>query len=344
MARKYNWALTPSGVADIGAIDDFYYLYVAIQEIYINQKEQFIETYDNRRCLWPDTWNQLCIKQVRKACEPIMNRYLPIFATGYDRIFANAYGFAQFSFLNWKTYSKADQMGRIEVRFISFAEFLVELQFSVTRIIHSWKTKTQPKYAFDRLQNEINDHIASYIREHGQIRVLLETERKAATEAVLYIYEQLSGTSCSRNKHPVIATTFISDFALTAGKLALPVHFCEKCNKYFIGRITLDQFEKNYGKLLVEKRKMSDEEDTFTGFKEESRLFQLGYNVSDGRPDAERQQLLLALLQKKKISYLEMVQCIELNIRTHSHTPQAIAKWKRDLKFIGEYVIGSESE
>ena len=59
---------------------------------------------------------------------------------------------------------------------------------------------------------------------------------------------------------------------------------------------------------------MSDEEDTFTGFKEESRLFQLGYNVSDGRPDAERQQLLLALLQKKKISYLEMVQCIELNL------------------------------
>ncbi len=47
MAAKRNWALTPSGVADIGVIDDFYDLYVEIQEIYENQKEQFYETHDN---------------------------------------------------------------------------------------------------------------------------------------------------------------------------------------------------------------------------------------------------------------------------------------------------------
>ena len=33
VAQKFNWALTPSNVANIGAIDDFYDLYVSIQEL-----------------------------------------------------------------------------------------------------------------------------------------------------------------------------------------------------------------------------------------------------------------------------------------------------------------------
>lgn len=102
-------------------------------------------------------------------------------------------------------------------------------------------------------------------------------------------------------------------------------------------------FEKNYGKLLIEKRKLTDAGDTFSAFNPESRLFQLGYNVSDNRTDTERQQLLVALLENKKITYLDIVKCIEQNIRIHTNKPLAMAKWKRDLKYIGEHVLATKA-
>lgn len=128
-----------------------------------------------------------------------------------------------------------------------------------------------------------------------------------------------------------------------AERIALPVHYCNQCGKFFIGEITLKLFEKNYGKFLVNKRKLTDAVDAFSAFNEESVLFQLGYNVSDNRTDAERQQFLAALLENQKITYLDMVRCIEQNIRIHTNRPLAIAKWERDLKYIGEYVLAEKA-
>lgn len=339
MASKFKWALTPNNVAAIGAIDDFYDLYVYIQEVYEEQSEQFFAAYGNKRYLRPDMLDELCRKQVRKLCEPVMNKYLHIFADEYDKIFANAYGFATFSFYNWKGVSRANQPGIIRYSEISFADFLIEFQYAISRIIHSWKTKTQPKYAFDRLSIEINDHVLSYIQCNTVIEALPIEDATPTTDAILYIYETLTSTYCSINKHPITEARYVANSVVGTDKIVLPVHYCSKCKKYFIGEITLKLFEKNYGKLLIEKRKLTDAGDTFSAFNPESRLFQLGYNVSDNRADTERQQLLIALLENKKITYLDMVKCIENNIRFHPNNPLAIAKWKRDLKYIGEHVL-----
>lgn len=343
MAQKFNWALTPSNVANIGAIDDFYDLYVSIQELYESQRSAFMQEYEGRRLLWPDVWDDLCKMKVRQMCEPIMNKYLCVFADEYTKIFANKYGFDQFSFLRTKVIDKPNQPGAIQVRIISFADFLIEIQYAITRIIHRWKTNSQPKHEFKRVCHEINDHVLSYIHEHTVVNILDEEDSTAITNAILYIYENLSGISCYLKAHPIVAEKFVADFASGSGKLALPVHYCTKCSKYFIGKTTLALFEKNYGKLLIKRRALSIENDDFSGFNEESRLFQLGYNVSDGRSDAERQNLLVILLEKKYITYLDMTRCIELNIKLHHNKPVAVEKWKRDLKYIGDYIVRTKS-
>lgn len=121
MIAKTIWALTPVNLAAIGAIDDFYDLYVSIQKIYNVQREQFIGTNGNSKTLFGNEWNRLCKKEVRRACEPAMNRHIHIFVDGYTKIFANAYGFQVFDFLNIK-----HQKGRIptlDMYSVSFSDF-----------------------------------------------------------------------------------------------------------------------------------------------------------------------------------------------------------------------------
>lgn len=341
MIAKTTWALTPVNLAAIGAIDDFYDLYVSIQEIYKTQWEQFVETNGNSKTLFWDQWNKFCKKEVRRACEPVMNRHLHIFADGYTKIFANAYGFQVFDFLNINR--QKDRSLAFDMYFVSFADFLVQLQVAVTRIIHNWKLQDQPKYAFERLQEEINNHILAYVQNNTVVKILSGNETTQVTQEVLYIYENLSSTTCYINKHPVTEDCFVSNFAVGSGKIVLPVHYCQKCKKHFIGRTTLELFEKNYGKLLIQRKQLDETENLFASFNMESYLHQLGYNVSDGRTDRERQTYLAMLLKNNRITYLDIVRCIEQNIRIHSNKPVAVEKWKRDLRFIGDYIVQNKN-
>lgn len=341
MTRKICWALTPGNVAAIGAIDDFYDLYTLIQQIYERERLQFIETHGTGKCLWPMEWDKLCMNNVRKVCESIMNKYLPVFADGYTKIFANVYGFSNFTFLRTKQDIK--QRLRLIVNIISISEFLVEIQYAVTRIIHNWRLQTQKYYVFERLFHEINDYIFSYVQENSLVNIILESDPTPINKSVLYIYENLSSTSCRLKSHPIIASRFVSSFS-ESEKISIPVHYCSICNKHFIGKTTLALFEKNYGKLLVQKRQLDSEDDDFSSFNKESQLYQLGYNLSDGCTDGERQRFLITLLEKGCISYLDMVRCIELNIKIHQSKPNAVIKWKRDLKYIGDYILKTKSE
>lgn len=343
MAQKFKWALTPVNVAKIGAIDDFYDLYVAIQELYESQRSLFMEEYGNYRQLWPEKWDELCRVKVRRMCEPIMNKYICLFSDEYDKMFANSYGFQVFSFLHLKSVVSKNQPITIKSQIISFADFLIEFQLAISRIIYRRKTKTQPKYKYERVEQEINDHVFLYVQEHTILDILPKNEPNLITNAILYVYESLSGTSCYLKTHHIVAEKFVADFASGSGKIALPVHYCTKCNKYFIGKTTLSLFEKNYGKLLIKRRALSVENDDFSGFNVESRLYQLGYNVSDGCSDAERQLLLTTLLDKNYITYLDMTRCIEFNIKIHHDKPVAVEKWKKDLRYIGDYVIRKKS-
>ena len=330
MRDKNRCSLNSANLAIIGALDDFYDVYIQIQNIYNNQRDMFTTNHGEKRTLWPDTWDNMCKKDVRAVCEPLMNRYLPVFVDGHSRIFANAHGFAAFSFLRIKSNDRTTHPIHVKIQMISFEEFLAEFQFAVTRIIHRRIIRDLPKYDFERLFEEVNNHIVSYAQEKNLVQIC-PAENLEQTNEVLYIYENLQSIACSKYGHNIEVSTFVADFAMGSGKIVLPVHFCVQCKKYFIGRITLSLFENTYGKLLIRKRQYSENADKYADLNEESLLHQLGYNVSDGRTDMERQRLLVTLLNKQKITYLDIVKTIESNIRLSGHKPQAVTKWKRDL-------------
>lgn len=342
MAKKIDLALNPGNLAKIGAIDDFYDLYISIQEIYEENQQVYLR---NHPYLLPLDWEKLARKDVRKVCEPLMNEYLVLFTNDYSKIFANAHGFDSFIFLNWKLNDKAceKRYGHVKVWFKSFDSFLIELQYAVTRIIHKWKSNVKPQTLFEDVLDEVNHHIVTYVAENAKVIVRQSKSTSMPSSDVLYIYENLSSTFCYINKHDIVPGSYTANMTTGSGQIQFPVHFCTQCKKFFIGEKTLRAFESQYGKLLIPKKKMSTTEGFYNSLNMESRLHQFGYNVSDGRFDAERQALLKALLDGGYITYFEMVRCIEWNINNLKHNTFALEKWKRDLKYIGQYILDEHS-
>ena len=59
-----------------------------------------------------------------------------------------------------------------------------------------------------------------------------------------------------------------------------------------------------------------------------------------------RRSLLVYLLDHKRITHFEICSTIEQNIRLFQFSYRhqlAVTKWKSDLKYIGDYIINSQS-
>lgn len=340
MTKKYQWKLTPLAVASIGAIDEFFDLYIELQKIYDAVKNIRLETQGNLNNFFPEYWDREARKQVRQAVEPILRKYLPLFLDGEHKIHATAYGFASFSLIRI-TYEDDKYIGTL--KYISFSAFLVALQYAVTRIVYRWKAQNVPEIPFKSVCDEINNHIAEYVKEHTLIRIY--SNHSPTTDisekcSMLYIYKNLATVSCWVKKHSIIATTCKVGFISGEGSIRLPVHYCNNCKKYFIGEITLSLFEKKFGNFLLKRARIDSR--NALNLDKESILFQFGYNVSDGRSEVERQKLLALLLESGCLSYIEIVKCLEFNIKMHVQHPEAVIKWKRDLKYISDYIMQTE--
>ena len=341
MAEKFQWALNPSNVASIDAMDDFYGLYLQLDSIYEETQQQFLDHNGNLRFVDSRTWDKAARKKVRAACEPIMNKYLPVFTSEHTRIFATAYGFEEFFFLNMRCLDKPNDgppFGKFRITVKSYEAFLIEFQYAVTRVIHQRELHTISTLMLQTVQEKVNNHILSYVVEHTQVKLDYEKSSSKATSDILYIYDNLSSIGCYINNHTVVPSTYTAELVMGAGKVTFPVHYCTHCQKYFIGEKTLQLFEKNYGKMRIVRKAMGESDDFYGELNAESKLHQLGYNVSDGKSDEERQALLMYLLEKNYISYFEMARIIEWNINHAQNKPYALPKWKSDLKFIGEYI------
>ena len=344
MSQVKKLALTPSNLAVFGALDDFYDVYCAIESVYDKHRNLFVERNSPERPLWPTTLDNMARKEVRCLCEPVINKYLYLFTLQQESISATAEGFRVFSFLDVSHTGPLKQ----NIKYITLQEFLEYIQLAVTRILHNWIIKEKPKYAFERLSAEINSRIESLAKAKASACKVDTLSFAPATTAPLYLFDMLSSTLCYRNDHPVVPARFVADLVNGTGKIILPVHYCNYCEKYFIGIRTLAQFETDYGKLIVDRRKISDIDGGFSSFRTESLLHQLGYNVIDGSmSEEERRRLLVDLLDRECITYLKMCSTLEHNIRLFQFSYRhqlAVAKWKSDLKYIGDYVINSNSK
>lgn len=97
----------------------------------------------------------------------------------------------------------------------------------------------------------------------------------------------------------------------------------------------------------MRKRRAEESDSNFIGFQQESKLHQYGYNVIDGKLSSdERLDLLISLIESKRMSYIEICSTIENNIQIFSSSYRhqlAVRKWKDDLKAIGDYIIKNKT-
>jgi len=341
-------AFNASNLALLGALDDFYDAYCQIRDLYDAKITECLQELPEGKLLWPDTVDRLLQTSVRKICEPIINKHLDLF-TGYpNHIFCTAYGFKTFSF--YKLDTPPEDRVRLVLKFkhISFSEFLKEIEFATTRILYNWVKKNVTKYhSLEKMCADIDERIdAKAAKKLRDYRISAITE--APTDAILYLFDNLSSTACYQKNHPIVPAHFVADMVDGSGQVILPVHYCNYCNKYFIGTKTLALFEKCFGKFVVQKKFLAEDSSGFSSFRQESLLHQLGYNVIDGNMgDLDRQNLLAYLLDHGKISYVEICVTIEQNIRLFQNSYRhqlAIAKWKSDLRFIGGYILAKDSQ
>ena len=337
-------SLTKKNLAIIGALDEFYDLYCEIKNIYETHRKQYLREDTKKFPLLSRTWDDLCIKDVRKRFEPLLNKYLYLFTSGYDRIYANAYAFQEFSFIDKeKSVAKFNGEGPFILSYKSFSDFLVEVMIIITVLDHRYNYINDNKSTIQQSWTRINENIERIVEVNIAKCEGVDIDCEEDTKEILYIFDKLSSTSCYKNEHPVVAARYVAVVAKTGKKISLPVHFCDYCKKYFIGAKTLSVFEKYFGKLVIEKRDISEMEFKFGCFSAESKLHSLGYNVVRGNmTDEERKQLLVYLLENKMIKYVELCATIEQNISIFKNSYRhklAVEKWRTDLKSIGEYIL-----
>ncbi len=319
-----NWsALTPLNLAILGALDDFLGAYDQCLEVLkdsIYQKEE-------------------CIKQCRKICEPLLQKYTTLFTDLADRkIHANAYGFANFSM----SYFERDRNHILTViKRVSFSSFLEQLHVAVIRCMSRWKNQLQPSYVFGWAEETTNRRILDLVEKRKQHMKIRKSEVILPTKSPLYLIGNLYGTKCYRDKHPVEMRIFGADLYETGEILQIPVHYCTCCKKYFVGKTSFALLQDNFGWLLIEKRTLTDDT-SFDSFQQESELHRLGYNVIDGQmSERERRNHLIQIIESGKMNYHDVCASIEQDIKLFQYSPRhqlAEKKWEDDLRFLFDWI------
>lgn len=338
-----KYALTRHNLALLGALDDFYQLYVDVYDFIIQQmvehtkkifEDNHKEYHGEIQFYFPDSLKP----QLRKLFEPTLNKYLHLFTNEYTRIFATAYDFHLFTYIQVR--------GR-QYMLVPFDDFCKSIENVYVNSFYKRKCNQNSNVSQETVFKQVNTRI-QILSAVAQKKIFVQSNSASpeADSTVLYVIRALSCTLCYQQQHYIEAKAYVASLANSDRFITLPVHFCTVCHRYFIGDKTLHEYEKTYGEILVMKQRYKDETlssvDFFNDFNQESLLHQYGYNVRiDGLPESTRRNLLISLIEKKLLSYHEICRTIEQNISLFQGNPQysqAVTKWKSDLKFIGDYV------
>ena len=328
-------ALTKENLAYLGALDDFYELYERYWDLY----EAASEEYKTEKGCDPAPWTiEGRIKpQFRKLVEPVFQQYSYLFIDPPRKVHASAAGFKTFSMFHH------DPKIILSFKRDTFSQFLDSIQEAIVRaLLNRYITGIKNCKPPD-IDSEVNEHLWNKKEDAMAVASFTADEPLFITDDPVYVFERLSSIICYRDGHEIEHRPVIVEKIDGSGYVFLPTHYCKQCKRHFIGRITLNLFDKMHGKIFVKRVKAIENGEAFDSFRMESNLHQWGYNVIDGEmTENERRDLLIFLLTHKKISYFEICRTIEQNIQLFSNSAKhslAVLKWQRDLKHIGEYVI-----
>lgn len=335
MITNVCFTLDPTSAAILGINDELWALYLNIKEIN-NVILGELQSGNLKRTIWPQELKRLSYGKVKKAIDNFLPRISFAFTEEFASLHPNEFAMSYFDFFNVKEI----QPLTLQVRYISYSEFLLEMQRFITRVILQRTRYTLPKASYEYAEYKMTRHIKRLLEERQGERVITDGSKTFnVLKEMIIVFENLSAISCNLNRHMVESIRVPVPLLGSAELVMLPIHHCTTCDRYFIGGETLKLYEKLYGRLFIRVIKEGADSSEFAFFGE-SELHRTGYSVrKDGMTKEERQAFLSKLIDNQIMNRFSICRDIEKSIKIFSNRPEyaeAIAKWKEDLFYISK--------
>ena len=343
--------ITPEGLALAGVLDEFYSAYLDLYGLF---EEIHKQKYGDDPWFFPDI--RLNSRKIRypvmKTLNDLFLKYYYLFVPNKDIIIWDKDIYYDFFIVYYhikpKEKYRYHEKGFLQAQtgkwaIISFNAFLINISNILAKMLIIYEKKEGRKTSFSDCIEKIAQHFKVSSEMLGKEIIVPEDKIVPITNKPLFIFKNLTTTSCSRQNHNLKSARYVAKHTLDSSQFLLPTHYCESCEKYLIGEYSLRLYEKTFGRFLLDRKQDSEVSTGLKTMSPESKLHELGYNVEQGGPNkTERQRLLIKVLENKYLTYFQVCSTIENNIRLFSTRPRyidAVHKWQDDLKFIGDYVL-----
>ena len=245
---KMSLAFNEANLAIIGLYDTVYDMYIDLQAIY----NSAIAQLDTSTLSFPDKADDACRSQVRQVLDVFLSSYTSFFSRDYEKLHINAYGLNGFSMLEVKHGARALQ---VTVSNITFHSFLEELLMVVVRTIAQRRNRQHPGSEMDLIFEEVNEYIDTLVAQYRKRIPVTPANRTINEDNQLFVYSQFSLISCNQKKHTIVSDTFCAEKLDSSGFYNLPIHRCTICGRKFVGKYTLDYYQREFGKIHATQQK-----------------------------------------------------------------------------------------
>lgn len=156
---------------------------------------------------------------------------------------------------------------------------------------------------------------------------------------------------CTSRNHDIEDKNALLKIILPDGQIQsmiVALAYCKTCNKYYMLKYHYDQLDGIPICEIVDNTKESSKNQNKDFGDKPSKLNNLGYNVNcvEKLTDIQRHTILALQLESQGMTKSEILSYLQFQINKFSprvNCQSAVAKWRRDMKFVSDYKIG-ESE
>ncbi|MEE1283169.1 MAG: hypothetical protein UHK60_13110 [Acutalibacteraceae bacterium] len=365
MNNKYD--LTPLNLALDGTLEQFIELYNYTYNVYLklikdNPKLKLYEQNDR------ELLKLYAMPLIFPKFENLIFRRLSFFTNKYKSISLNSNHFKYFTFFDDEKITKFEWRRQYEFELFvndrtgyndnyiildnnfvfeeivsGLDKFLYYFRSIVVRAICEKEKEQNPSYTIFQASKDVRNRIKErMILRHNECKIP-KNDNISLTDEPLYIYDALNNIACKRNNHELIPKRYHAQHTDGKNIIALPVHYCKTCKRYLCGRLSFSLYKEFFGKFVIETHNLILGQDDSWDLYGESKLHRFGYNVINGELTiSERRDILVSLLESKKMSFFEITATIEQNIRIFEGNYlmfRAVEKWRSDLGFINNYML-----
>jgi len=125
------------------------------------------------------------------------------------------------------------------------------------------------------------------------------------------------------------------------------LHYCKNCNKYYILKKSLEQYEARYGNIFIRRRYTPGGSggQSQHSYEPDSILSEWGYKADGSLSSSQRQGILSFMMQDGIEDKSDIASLLSYFIETRSkRCPYAAELWKEDLEYVNEYRLDEQPE